>query len=88
MQCLKCIENFNLIHSEERFKFYVALYKVIAKDEHILEENNLSEEEKQRHMVNVVQKKLDENPDLTFEKALEILENLKVVTAYSIKHSY
>ena len=56
MQCLKCIENFNLIHSEERFKFYVALYKVIAKDEHILEENNLSEEEKQRHMVNVVQK--------------------------------
>ena len=83
MQCLKCIENFNLIHSEERFKFYVALYKVIAKDEHILEENNLSEEEKQRHMVNVVQKKLDENPDLTLEKALEILENLKVVTAFS-----
>ena len=34
-------------------------------------------------MVNVVQKKLDENPDLTLEKALEILENLKVVTAFS-----
>ena len=33
-------------------------------------------------MVNVVQKKLDENPDLTLEKA-EILENLKVVTAFS-----
>ena len=45
MQCLKCIENFNLIHSEERLKFYVAVYKVVAKDEHILEENNLSEEE-------------------------------------------
>ena len=38
MQCLKCIENFNLIHSEERLKFYVAVYKVVAKDEQILEE--------------------------------------------------
>ena len=56
MQCLRCIENFNLIHGEERLKFYQALYDVEKTEEFTLQENNLDDKEKTQLIIETVGK--------------------------------
>ena len=83
MQCLRCIENFNLIHGEERLKFYQALYDVEKTEEFTLQENNLDDQEKTQLIIETVGKRMDENPDLHIDTIIKILKKLEVVTAYS-----